>query len=178
MNVCVFCSAAEVDKKYARPAAEFGALLAKAGHTLVWGGSDRGLMKIVADAVDENGGKIVGISFELLKHRAREKAAEMIVEKDLSTRKATMLARTDVFVALVGGIGTLDELGEILALKTHEIHHKPIILLDTDHFYEAFKAQLRRMQDERFLHKPLEELMYFADTPQDAMRYIENHVIH
>ena len=89
-----------------------------------------------------------------------------------------MLARTDVFVALVGGIGTLDELGEILALKTHEIHHKPIILLDTDHFYEAFKAQLRRMQDERFLHKPLEELMYFADTPQDAMRYIENHVIH
>src|SRR5262245_43838568 len=131
MKICVFCSAEELEEKYTKPAEEFAALLAKRGHTLIWGGSDRGLMKRIGDTVEANGGDIIGVSFELLKEKARKKATEMIIEKDLSARKATMLARADAIAVLVGGIGTLDEVTEVLELKKHRVHTKPVVVLNT-----------------------------------------------
>src|SRR4051794_1723892 len=113
MNICVYCSAAQVEEKYAEPVRELGKLIAEGGHTLVWGGSDRGLMQTIAAAVQENGGDVIGVSFEHLKDRTREGATLMIVEKDLATRRATMIARSDATVMLVGGTGTLDEVTEV-----------------------------------------------------------------
>src|SRR3954471_24269224 len=109
MNICVFLSAADLDERYTRPAREFAELLGKGGHTLVWGGSDVGLMKVVADGVHEAGGRLVGVSVDFLGARARPIADEMVVAKDLAERKALLLAKSDAIVIMVGGMGTLDE---------------------------------------------------------------------
>ena len=92
MNICVFLSAADLDERYTRPAREFAELIGKGGHTLVWGGSDTGLMKVVADGVQETGGRLVGVSVELFRRMARTDADEMVFAKDLAERKALLLA--------------------------------------------------------------------------------------
>ena len=136
MNVCVFLSAAELDERYTRPAREFAELLGKGGHTLVWGGSDTGLMKVVADGVQETGGRLVGISVDFLREWARKDADEMVFAEDLAERKALLLARSDAVVVMAGGLGTLDEATDILEQKKHGLHNKPVVLLNTAGFYE------------------------------------------
>ncbi|HJQ08756.1 MAG TPA: TIGR00730 family Rossman fold protein [Candidatus Saccharimonadales bacterium] len=170
MNVGVFCSAYDLDDKYTKPAQEFATLLAQAGHTMVWGGSDVGLMGIMAGGVKAGGGKLVGVSIELFKDLVRKDADEMIVAKNLGERKAILLQRSDALVMMVGGIGTLDEATEVLELKKHGHHDKPIIMLNTAGFYNGFKQQLHAMDREGFLPKPLAELMLFVDTPEEAIK--------
>ena len=175
MNICVFCSASEVAEKYNQPAAEFAKLIGEHGHTLVWGGSDKGTMKVIADAAQSSGGKIIGVTMELLKANARENADEMHVMSSLTERKAMLLEKADAIVVLPGGLGTLDEITEVMELKKHNQHNKSLVILNTDGFYGGFKAQLERMDAEGFLPRSLSELVAFADTPEGAMRYIEAH---
>jgi uncharacterized protein (TIGR00730 family) len=181
MNICIFCSANDLDEKYTGPAKELATLLAEAGHTLVWGGSNNGLMKIMADGVQQEGGKIIGVSLELLKQHARKDADEMIIAKDLGERKAILLERSDIIIMLVGGLGTLDETTEILELKKHGVHNKAVIILNTAGFYDGLKIQLQRMADEGFLPvkerghikvRTLSQLVQFADTPDEAMGFV------
>jgi uncharacterized protein (TIGR00730 family) len=175
MNICVFCSASDIDKKYTDAAKEFATFIAQKGHTLVWGGSDKGTMKVIADAAQASGGKIIGISVELLKESARRGADEMIITKDWPERKATLLERADAIVVLPGGLGTLDEITDVLEKKKHRMHDKPILFLNTDGFYEGFKMQLARMDSEGFLPRPLSDMAHFSDTPEAAMELIERH---
>lgn len=175
MNVTIFCSASDLDAKYTRPAQEFARLMAERGHHLVWGGSDKGLMKLMADAVQEGGGKLYGVSVEFLKDHARKNADEMRIAKDMGERKALLLERGDILVMLVGGIGTLDEVMSVLELKKHRAHNKPVVVLNTGNFYAGLRTQLQKMKDEGFIGRSLDELVHFADTPEDAMRYIEGH---
>ncbi|MEU8822933.1 TIGR00730 family Rossman fold protein [Streptomyces sp. NPDC048636] len=174
MNICVFCSAADLDARYTTPAREFAELIGKAGHTLVWGGSDTGLMKVMAEGVQEHGGRLVGVSVEFLAEKARRNADEMVITKDLAERKAQLLARADAVVVMVGGTGTLDEATEILELKKHGLHIKPVVLLNTAGFYDGLRRQFQRMEDEGFLPRPLEELVFFADDGVAAMAYLES----
>ncbi|MGW6459525.1 LOG family protein [Streptomyces sp. NPDC055078] len=173
MNICVFLSAADLDDRYTRPAREFAELLGKGGHTLVWGGSDSGLMKVVADGVQEAGGRLVGISVGFLSDVARPGADEMLVAKDLAERKALLLARSDAIVIMVGGTGTLDEATDILELKKHGMHSKPVVLLNTAGFYDGLKQQFRRMDEEGFLPIPLTDLVFFAADGVSALAYLE-----
>lgn len=175
MNICVFCSAAEVDKKYEVEAAKLSSLIAKRGHVLVWGGSNVGLMRSVANAAQEAGGKIIGISVTHFQDVARANADEMMVARDLSERKALFLKNSDAIVALVGGTGTLDEVTEIIELKKYKVHNKPIVFLNTDNFYGGLRDLYERMQREGFLHLSLETLVYFAETPESAIAYIEGY---
>ncbi len=175
-KILVFCSANDLEEKYTKPSREFAKLIATNGYSLVWGGSDKGIMKLTASTVQENGGKIYGVSMELLKANARVGADEMIIAKDFSERKATMLAKADAIAVLVGGIGTLDEITEVLELKKHDIHNKPIVFLNTENFYEGFKIQLEKMQEDGFLTKTLDEFAYFADTPNEAIEYINKNI--
>ena len=105
MNVCVFLSAADLDERYTRPAREFAELLGRGGHTLVWGGSDTGLMKVVADGVQQTGGRLVGISVVFLREWARADADEMVFAEDLAARKALLLARSDAVVVMARRAG-------------------------------------------------------------------------
>ncbi|MER7950326.1 TIGR00730 family Rossman fold protein [Streptomyces sp. NPDC096079] len=173
MNICVFLSAADLDERYTTPAREFATLLGKAGHTLVWGGSDTGLMKVVADGVQDAGGRLVGVSVDFLAHKARPDADEMVIAGDLAERKALLLAKSDAIVVMVGGTGTLDEATEILELKKHGKHSKPVVLLNTAGFYDGLKVQFRRMEEEGFLPLPLTGLVFFADDARTALAHLE-----
>ncbi|GAB2932233.1 TIGR00730 family Rossman fold protein [Nonomuraea fastidiosa] len=173
VNICVFCSAADLDDRYTVPARELAKLIGEGGHTLVWGGSDSGLMKVMADGVQEAGGRLVGISVEFLAHLARPGADEMVITRDLAERKARLLARADAFVVMVGGSGTLDEATEILELKKHGMHAKPVVLLNTAGFYDGLKQQFERMEAEGFLPVPVTELVFFAEDAVGALAYLE-----
>ena len=182
MNILVFCSAQRVPEKYTHAAADVATRIAQAGHTLVWGGSNAGTMMTIADAAQAAGGKILGVSMDLFKHKARKNADEMIVTKDLAERKRIMLERSDAVIALAGGIGTLDEVSEVLALKRHGDHTKPVVFLNTDNFFEGLRSQLEKMRQEGFLDNVDNDIMenhlyYFADTPEQAILYIEKSVI-
>jgi uncharacterized protein (TIGR00730 family) len=176
MNIGVFLSGADLDERYTRPAREFAELIGKGGHTLVWGGSDAGLMKVVADGVRETGGRLVGISVHFLRDWARKDADEMVIAKDLAERKALLLAGSDAVVVMAGGLGTLDEATEILELRKHRLHDKPVVLLNTAGFYDGLILQLRRMDAEGFLPLPLAELVFFADEGAGALAHLEESV--
>lgn len=167
----MFLSAADLDECYTRPARDFGVLLGEGGHTLVWGGSDTGLMKVVADGVREGGGRLVGISVELFRDKARTDADEMVFTRDLGERKAMLLARSDAIVVMAGGLGTLDEATEVLELKKHGLFDKPVILLNTASFYDGLILQLRRMDADGFLPVPLAELVVITDDVVAALNH-------
>lgn len=173
MNICVFLSAADLADRYTGPARQFGELLGKGGHALVWGGSDTGLMKVVADGVQETGGRLVGVSVGFLAAKARAGADEMVIAKDLAERKRLLLEKADAVVIMVGGTGTLDEATEILELKKHGRTDKPVVLLNTAGFYDGLETQFRRMEEEGFLPRPLSELMFFAEDPAAALAHLE-----
>jgi uncharacterized protein (TIGR00730 family) len=175
MNICVFCAASEVDPIYSRPAKELARLIGEGGHTFVWGGSDRGLMKTMAEAAQKHGAPLLGITMESLKHTARAEADEMIITRDLSERKKVMLERSDAVVTLVGGTGTLDEMTELFELKRHGMHHKPLVILNTAGFYDGLRDLWGHMGDEGFLNRlpePLYELIQFAETPDQVMKLV------
>lgn len=176
-SIAVFCSANDIDHKYVAPAVELARLMVKGGHDVVWGGSDTGLMKQIADAVEGEGGRLIGISVEFFRSVARKGADEMIVTKNLGERKALLLKRADAFVTLPGGIGTLDEVAEMLELKKINTHAKPIVILNTDNFYAGFKMQLERMISEGFISKKLDQLVYFADTPRETIDYLNKKLV-
>ncbi|MER5490471.1 LOG family protein [Streptomyces sp. LE64] len=173
MNICVFLSAADLDEKYTGPARQFAELLGRGGHTLVWGGSDKGLMKVVADGVQRAGGRLLGVSVEFLAEFTRPGADEMVIAPDLAARKATLLEKADGIVVLVGGVGTLDEATDILELRKHGHHAKPVVVLNTAGFYDGLREQFRRMDEEGFLPLPLTELVFFAEEPVGALAHLE-----
>lgn len=173
-KIAVFCSANDLAEKYITPAKESARLIGKNGYHLVWGGSDKGLMRIVASSVRAGGGKLYGVSVTHLHAIAMKDADEMTIAKDLGERKAAMLKQADAILVLVGGIGTLDEITEMIELKKHGLHDKPIVVLNTDNFYDGLKIQLQKMKDDGFLTKSMDELVYFADKPEEAIEYIRN----
>lgn len=170
--ICVFCSALDVGPIYQEAAESFGKLLASHGYGLVWGGSNTGLMKTVADSVEADGGALYGVSVEVLKDVARKGAQEMIVASDLNERKKLMREKADAFVALVGGTGTLDELSELIEQKILGYHDKPIVIVNTNNFYHGLLSQYETMRKEGFLKEDLQEVFVVVDSPQDAMLYL------
>lgn len=171
-NICVFCSTNDVDKKYIEVTEQLGNLIAKNGYGLVWGGGNRGLMKVISDSVQNNGGKIFGVTIEFLKGHRKMTADEMIITKDFPERKKLLLKKSDAIILLPGGLGSLDEITEVIELKKHDFHLKPVVVLNTDNFYEGLKIQLKRMEKDGFLTKSLDKFLYFSDTPKEAIDYI------
>lgn len=169
MRICVFLSAVDLDERYTRPAREFATLLGKGGHTLVWGGSDVGLMKVVADGVAEAGGRLCGVSVEFLSATVRGGVEEMVIAKDLAERKRLLLEKADAVVVMVGGAGTLDEVTEVVELKKHGHTDKPVVVLNTEGFYDGLRQQFERMDAEGFLPRPLGELMSFVGEPGEVL---------
>ena len=178
MNILVFCSAQEVPEKYVVAATELGTLIGEHGHALVWGGTDRGLMHVVSAAAKKSGARLIGITTAALKHKLSAAVDESYVAADLSDRKKHMLERGDALVVLPGGIGTLDEATEMMALRRNGVHAKPIVFLNTDDFYEGVRSQMQRMNDEGFLGDMDHDLTagtgiaFFADSPKQAIEYI------
>ncbi len=173
LSICIICSANNLPAKYTDSAKQFSKLIARRGHSVIWGGSNVGLMEVVATTAQMHGGKIIGVSVEYLKHKARKNADEMIIAKTLEERKQIMFGRADVIVMLVGGIGTLDEVTDLLEHKKHGHHSKPIFILNTNHFYDGLKMQLEQMEVDGFLTGPLDSLLSFATTAEEIVDFID-----
>ncbi len=172
MNICVFCSAQNIDSVYSLPALETVGAFSRRGHTLVWGGSNVGLMREVATTAQENGAPIIGISVEAFKDVAREDADEMVITANLLERKALLVKRSNAFLILPGGFGTLDEATDVIELKKHFLKLGPIVFLNTNGFYDGLRDLFSRMDTEGFLPKPSTNIVEFASTPAEALLYL------
>lgn len=175
-SVGLFCSSAEGLPAPARElAAEFGAACAARGLRLVYGGSGRGLMGIAARASAAAGGEILGI---MPRHLVRpERAATDIgafeVVDSLAERKQRMADCADIFVALPGGIGTLDELLEMLTMNDVGLQNKPVILCASDDFWRPFTVMLERFRAYGVLRESLGRCLRVAASVGEAMRMID-----
>jgi len=177
--VCLFCSAVEELPAAARSlAAQFGAACAARGLRLVYGGSGRGLMGVAARAAAAAGGEVLGI---MPRHLIRpERAADNIgtlqIVDSLAERKQRMAEAADLFVALPGGIGTLNELIEMLTLNDLGLQAKPVILCASDDFWRPFTAMLERFRAYGVLRAGVERSLRVAASVDEAMRFIEDHL--
>ncbi len=153
-SLCVYCGASiGLDPQYAQLAQEFGHLLASKGITLVYGGGRLGLMGILADAVLAGGGQVIGIIPAALceKELAHQGLTELHIVADMHERKAMMAAKADAFVALPGGLGTLEELFEMLTWLQLGLHQKAVGILNMKHFYDGMLAFLTHSSSQGFI---------------------------
>lgn len=177
--VCVYCgSSPGTDPAFAAAAATLGADLAARGIGLVYGGGDVGLMGITARAVLDGGGHVTGIIPDFLKRRENmlDEAQETIVVPDMHTRKKLMFDRSDAFVALPGGVGTLEELVEQMTWAQLGRHTKPILLLDLGGFWRPLVDLLAHMRQNGFIRPGLEISYMVAERVEDVLPMLEDRI--
>ena len=154
MEIAVFCSANNnIDPDYFRLTEELGRWIGENGHTLVYGGGNSGLMECIGKSVHEAGGRTIGVIPRIMEE-GRRMSDYVDVEipcEDLTDRKAIMMERADVFYALPGGIGTLDELFTITASHTIGYHHKKVVLYNMKGFWNSLIALLDDLQQRNMI---------------------------
>lgn len=174
-SMAVFCgSNAGSNPLFTDHAIELGYLLAAKNITLIYGGGNRGLMGIVANAVLEKKGKVTGIIPTLLTkwEVQHDDITELIVVEDMHSRKKLLYERCDAAIILPGGVGTLDEFFEMLTWNQLSIHNKKIFLLNTGGFYNALLEHIKLMQQERFLHERIDNRITILERPEQLLTYI------
>jgi cytokinin riboside 5'-monophosphate phosphoribohydrolase len=179
VSICVFCGSAESPPQvFVDAARQLGQEIGRRGHRLVYGGTPVGLMGVVARAVHDTGGSVVGVVPRgLFDHLIIEgSAGELVVTDTLGERKAEMVARADAFVVLPGGYGTLEELVEVLALRHLGLHRRPIVLLNVGNFWQPLLQQARQMVMLGFAHASEGVLFRVVDLASRAMELLEEEV--
>ncbi|MGF7162323.1 hypothetical protein FHS85_003977 [Rhodoligotrophos appendicifer] len=175
-SVCVYCGSSRGrNPAYAEAARILGEELAASGIGLVYGGGGLGLMGEVAKGSLSGGGRVTGIIPEFLvqKERMLDEVTDLVVTQNMHERKMTMFERSDAFVALPGGIGTLEELVEISTWSQLGQHTKPIVLLNVAGFWAPLLELLRHMREEAFLRPGLDVSFGVVDTPQEVLPYLQ-----
>ncbi|MDB6169986.1 MAG: hypothetical protein JWM88_2850 [Verrucomicrobia bacterium] len=173
--LCVYCSSSDrLDPKYGVAAAELGRELVRQGWGLVYGGGKTGLMGILARAVKENGGHVVGVIPEFMKLRelAYDEADELVTVVTMRERKLLMETRADAFVALPGGFGTLEEIMEILTLRQLDVVKKPCVFLNQEGFYDDLFRLFARMLADRFFKPSNMDLFRVAGSVPEIFTQI------
>jgi hypothetical protein len=171
-NVCVYCgSGPGTNPHFVEGAKAFGKALAENGIGLVYGGGSIGLMGAVASSALDHGGRVTGIipDFLTARENALARAQEMIVTHDMHERKRLMFERSDAFVALPGGVGTLEELVEQLTWQQLGRHSKPILLANIDGFWEPLLALLTHMRATAFIRPTLAVDVLKAERIEDIL---------
>lgn len=169
-SVCVFCGASEdVPELFIKMAYDVGQRLAKQGYTVVYGGASNGCMGAVADGALDAGGRVVGVFPDILldKEVAHKGLSELIIRPDMSTRKKEMYDQSDAFIVLPGGLGTMDELFEIVTLKKLRGHDKPIIIYDFHNYWERLLKLLVSMVRHGFSGGNTFQLYDIAETEDE-----------
>jgi uncharacterized protein (TIGR00730 family) len=171
-SICVYCgSGPGSDPAFVRAAKTFGQTLAQKKIRLVYGGGSIGLMGAVAEAVLEHGGDVTGVIPDFLKTREKPKvdAQELIVTRDMHERKRIMFERSDAFVALPGGVGTLEELVEQLTWAQLGRHKKPILIANIAGFWDPLCTLLAHMKEMHFIRAGLEFNLLVAERVEDIL---------
>lgn len=174
-NICVYCGSAEGDDpRYAVAAESFGRALARAGVGLVFGGGSCGLMGVVARSTLNAGGRVTGIIPGFLDEReiALQGMTELIVVDDMHTRKRLMFEKSDAFVALPGGVGTLEELTEQLTWIQLGRHTKPLVIADIAGFWRPLLTLFAHMHNAGFIREGYDVRYTVAERVEDILPMI------
>src|SRR3954451_11432667 len=177
-SVTVYCSSSSaLSKAYFEAGAAGGRALAENGWALVYGGNSVGLMKTVADAARAGGGRVVGITTQLMVdkgiHDAR--ADELVVTNGMRDRKALMEERGDAFLTLPGGLGTFEEIFEIIVGKQLGYHAKPIALLNVTGYFSPLLEMIEHGIEQRFIKPGVRELYFVAGTVAEAVGHFRSY---
>ena len=175
--ICVFCSSSNaVEEVYHQSATDLGHRIGQLGLDLVYGGARIGLMGAVARGVHDKGGRVVGVIPEFFRKKDKTieyvEADELIVTKDMRNRKAIMDERSDAFIVLPGGVGTLEEAMEIVSMKQLCLTDKPLAFINTNNFYDGLISNLRGMINQKFAKKSTLELFSVCPDPATALELI------
>ena len=176
MRIAIYCGSSRgLDPLYQNTAAELARHLVQQGIGIVYGGGNVGLMGTVARAVLDHGGKVTGIIPEFLKQREvmLDGADDMIVVPDMHTRKQLMFERSDAFVALPGGVGTLEELVEQLTWAQLGRHTKPILMADINGFWKPLLVLFAHMRQFNFIRDGFEVNYLVAERSMDIIPMLE-----
>ncbi|MBM0275442.1 LOG family protein [Micromonospora tarensis] len=175
--ICVFCASSRtLNQRWLDLASETGAALARRGHTLVSGGGCVGMMGALADGARSAGGRTVGvIPQSLVDLEVADLASdELLVTDSMASRKTLMIDKSDAFLTLPGGLGTLDELFEVWTTATLALHAKPMVLIDTDGFYRPLLDWLDALADQHFLKTAGRDLLTVATSVDEALTALES----
>ena len=175
-SVCVFCASSNgVDPIFLEAAQALGRAIAERGWRLVYGGADVGLMGAMADAAMAHGGSVTGVIPHSLAEReiAHRGLTELVETGSMHERKAEMARRADAFLVLPGGLGTLDELCEILTWRLLGIHEKPVVLINIAGYWDAFLGLLDGAVAAGFLRAAHRRLPLVAADAEEACRKVE-----
>ncbi|MBA1157976.1 TIGR00730 family Rossman fold protein [Microvirga mediterraneensis] len=176
-SICVYCgSGFGDDPVFAENAAVLGRSMAEQGINLVYGGGNVGLMGTVAQSVLDHGGYVTGVIPDFLKspEKLLDDVQETIVVPDMHTRKRLMFEKADAFVALPGGIGTLEELVEQMTWSQLGQHTKPILMLSTKGFWKPLLTLIAHMREQGFIRPGLELNYLVAERVEEVIPMIEN----
>ena len=176
-SVAIFCAASEnIAPGYFEAAAEVGAMLGRLGAAMVYGGARFGLMEATAKAAKVAGAHIVGVVPDILVERGRVSSLldEQVECRNLSERKAIMLERSDLLVALPGGVGTLDEIFHVLAAATIGYHTKRVVLYNVNGFWNSLNATLDGMLQAGFVRGEFEKYLVVANSIAELEDIIRN----
>jgi uncharacterized protein (TIGR00730 family) len=178
-SVTVYCSSSSaVDQCYVNAAIELGRAIARNKWALVYGGNSVGLMAHLADSVRANRGKVIGITPQLFIDKGvhDQLCDEFVVTECMRTRKAQMEARGDAYVAMPGGLGTFEEIFEIIVGKQLSIHNKPIVLLDINDYYRPMLDLIDQGIEQNFIKSKARDLFFVAPDIASAIEHIRTYV--
>jgi hypothetical protein len=176
-SICVFCSSSDsIDEVYFKIAIDLGCQIGNLNLDLVYGGGAIGLMGAVARSVHKNGGRVVGVFPEFLREKTEDfeyvDADELIIAETMRIRKAIMDERADAFIALPGGIGTLEETIEIMSMKQLGLSDKPLVFINTNNFYDDLISSFQKMVDLKFADASILNSFAVCPNPSSALEFI------
>ena len=171
-RLCVYCgSAGAVDPRYREAATRLGVAMARADIELVFGGGRIGLMGLVADAIVAHGGRAIGVIPGFLRDAevAHQGVTELVVTSSMHERKRAMADRSDAFAVLPGGIGTLDEMFEILTWRHLGLHNKPIFIVDIGRYWSRLRELLDHLVAQGFAAPLVPRLLSFVPDVEELI---------
>lgn len=177
-NISIFCGAHEgKNPKYAQSAKIISEAIAKKGINVVFGGGNVGLMKIISDTALDNGVEVLGISLKSLHalELANPRLNEIVVTDTLLDRKDEFMSRSDAFIVLPGGVGSLDELAEIMASNQLGIINKPVGILNTEGYYDHLLKWFDKAVEEGFISSANLKELLVSDNPEELVDLVVNH---
>lgn len=179
-NICVFCaSAIGKNPAYGDAAFELGLKLAQTETAVIYGGAKVGVMGRLADGVLSKNGKIVGIIPDFLKKKeiAYQGLTELITVSSMHERKALMQEKSDGFIALPGGFGTLEELFEILTWGQLGLHRKPVGILNVNGYYDSLIELIERMVEEKLLREDFKKMLLVSDSTDELIQMMKSYIL-
>lgn len=176
MRIAVYCGSINgKDPAYKEGAETLGKWIAENGHTLVFGGSDAGLMSAVCNAALNAGGKVIGVSPDIpfIRKQLHPGLTEVYLTGTMAERKSKMMELADAYVALPGGIGTLDEITEVICLGRIGVEKKPCVMLNIHGYYESYRAVISKMVEEEFVKKEELQHLLISEDMEEIGKFLE-----